>query len=228
MSGELLKQQIAYYQARANEYDDWFLRRGRYDRGPEWNHRWFSEVEEVRGRLDRFDPSGKVLELACGTGLWTERLIRHADSVTALDASSEVMEINRARVSDDRVRYVQTDLFEWKPDALYDVAFFGFWLSHVPPERFAAFWDLVRSALKPGGRVFFVDSLSIESSSSKNYRPEDYTSLRQLGDGREFRIYKVFYEPDELASRLDGMGWNISVKATENYLIYGFGSPKTS
>lgn len=228
MSDELLEQQISYYRARASEYDDWFLRRGRYDQGPEWNRRWFSEVEEVRSQLERFGPSGKVLELACGTGLWTERLIRHADSLTAVDASPEVLEINRARVGDERVHYVQTDLFEWGPDALYDVAFFGFWLSHVPPDRFTEFWDLVRSALKPEGRVFFVDSLNLESASSKNYRAEDNTSLRQLSDGREFRIYKVFYEPDELASRLAGMGWNISVKATESYLLYGSGSPKIS
>jgi hypothetical protein len=28
----------------------------------------------------------------------------------------------------------------WRPDRRYDVVFFGFWLSHVPLERFAAFW----------------------------------------------------------------------------------------
>jgi hypothetical protein len=42
LDGELLEGQLAYYRARADEYDDWFLRRGRHDRGPEWNRRWFS------------------------------------------------------------------------------------------------------------------------------------------------------------------------------------------
>ena len=48
---ELLAEQVAYYQARAGEYDEWFLREGRHDRGPEWNRRWFSELEEVRREL---------------------------------------------------------------------------------------------------------------------------------------------------------------------------------
>ena len=67
----LLEGQLAYYRARAGEYDEWFLRTGRYDRGPEWNRRWFSELEQVRRELDGFGPTGEVLELACGTGLWT-------------------------------------------------------------------------------------------------------------------------------------------------------------
>ncbi len=110
MDEELLEGQLAYYRARAGEYDEWFLRKGRHDRGPEWNRRWFWEIEEVRRELDRFRPTGNVLELACGTGLWTVELARHAASVTAVDASPEVLEINRTRLREvgreTRVRYV--------------------------------------------------------------------------------------------------------------------------
>jgi hypothetical protein len=48
----LLAEQVDYYRARAPEYDDWFLRRGRYDRGSARNRRWFEQVEVVRGRLE--------------------------------------------------------------------------------------------------------------------------------------------------------------------------------
>jgi len=151
VDGELLEGQLAYYRARADEYDDWFLRRERHDRGPEWNRRWFSELDKIRQELGRFGPLGRVLELACGTGLWTV-LARHATSVTAVNASPEVLGINRARLREagreTAVRYVAADLFDWRPDAAYDAVFFGFWLSHVPPERFERFWDLVGSALR--------------------------------------------------------------------------------
>ncbi len=212
---------------RAGEYDEWFLRQGRHDRGPEWNRRWFSEVAQVRGELDRFRPADEVLELACGTGLWTEQLARHAKRITAVDASPEVLKINRARLEGSRtlVSYVRADLFDWRPDGAYDVVFFGFWLSHVPPARFAAFWDLVRSALRPGGRVFFVDSLATERT-GRGRTPEDHTTTRRLNDGREFRIVKIFYDPDDLAARLADIGWRLCVRRTENHLLYGFGEPR--
>ena len=79
----LLQEQIAYYRARAGEYDEWFLRTGRYDRGPEGNRQWFAEIAEVAEALAAFAPAGRVLELACGTGWWTAQLARNADSVTA-------------------------------------------------------------------------------------------------------------------------------------------------
>ena len=176
-------------------------------------------------------PSGKVLELACGTGLWTVELARHAASVTAVDASPEVLEINRARLGEagreTRVRYVGADLFDWRPDDEYDVVFFGFWLSHVPPARFAAFWDLVRSALRLGGRAFFVDSLGAETPDEKERcetAPGDHTTARRLNDGREFRIVKVFYDPTDLERRLADLGWRFSVRTTD-HLLYGFGEP---
>ena len=223
----LVEQQISYYRARAPEYDEWFFRRGTYDRGEEWNRTWFSAIEHVRGELSRFHPAGDVLELACGTGLWTEQLARYADHITAVDASPEVLKLNQERLRDDRVRYVQADLFEWRPGALYDAVFFGFWLSHVPPERFEAFWDLVRYALKPGGRVFFVDSLHPERPSEwDRYRnaPGDHVTIRKLDDGREFRIVKVFYDPKELSSRLRDLGWNIRVRTSGDRVLYGFGT----
>jgi SAM-dependent methyltransferase len=229
----LLGGQLAYYRARAGEYDEWFFRQGRHDRGPEYNRRWFSEVDRVRRELDGFRPRGDVLELACGTGLWTSELARHADSITAVDASPEVLDINRSRLGDDHpempVRHVRADLFDWRPERRYDAVFFGFWLSHVPPDRFAAFWDLVRSALRKGGRVFFVDSLRTETWADKKRHgrdPRGHTTLRHLNDGRQFRIVKIFYDPVELAARLDEMGWNVSVRATENHLLYGFGEPR--
>ncbi|MBA2712723.1 MAG: methyltransferase domain-containing protein [Rubrobacteraceae bacterium] len=234
MDDELLEGQLAYYRARAGEYDEWFLRKGRHDRGPEWNCKWFSELDRVRKELDGFAPVGDLLELACGTGLWAVELARHANAITAVDASPEVLEINRARLHEAHpevpIHYVQADLFDWHPEASYDTVYFGFWLSHVPPERFEAFWMLVRSALKPGGRVFFVDSLRTETWAEKERLgrdPRDHTTLRQLNDGQEFRIVKIFYDPEELSSRLRDLGWNVHVRTTDNHLLYGFGEPRT-
>ena len=221
---ELLRQQIDYYRQRAGEYDEWFLRQGRYDHGPERNAQWFAEVGEVMRALDAFAPHGDVLEFACGTGLWTQQLVRHATSVTALDSSPEVLALNRARVADANVRYMQADLFNWQPDRQYDVVFFSFWLSHVPPERFAAFWDLVKRCLAPQGRVFCIDSLYSESSTARDHQLPDQQETvltRRLNDGREYAIVKVFYQPAQLQQRLHDLGWAADCRATANYFLYG-------
>jgi SAM-dependent methyltransferase len=225
----LIEQQKAYYRARAGEYDEWFLRQGRYDRGPAHAARWWREVDEVRAALERFNPAGRVLELACGTGWWTEQLVRWADEVTAVDASPEVLELNRIRVGGPKVRRVQADLFGWMPEPqAYDAVFFSFWLSHVPPERFQAFWTMVHGALKPGGRAFFVDSLRTEQSTAKDHvLPDDDVVLeRKLNDGRTFNIYKVFYDPAGLGARLATIGWRGDIRATENFFIYGSAVPE--
>lgn len=226
-----LAEQRAYYRARAGEYDDWWLRRGRYDRGPDHNRRWYAEAEELLEALRAFDPTGQVLELACGTGLWTEQLVRFAERVTAVDASPEMLALARERVGGSRVRYVEADIFSWHSDSLYDVAFFSFWLSHVPPDRFATFWDIVRSCLAPGGRIFFIDSLYSETSTATDHRlgePTAVTTRRQLADGREFDIFKVFYRPGELTRRLAELGWTTTVRQTETYFLHGSGTLRQS
>jgi ubiquinone/menaquinone biosynthesis C-methylase UbiE len=218
----ILDEQIAYYRARASEYDEWFLRQGRYDRGAEHSRRWFDEVATVEAALGEAAPSGDILELACGTGLWTRHLAARATHVTAVDASAEVIAINRARVQSPVVSYVEADLFRWTPPATYDFVFFGFWLSHVPLEQFDAFWTMVKRALRPSAKVFFVDSLAASDATARDQRWEtDGVVERRLNDGQTFRIVKIFYEPAQLATRLAELGWAADIRATQNFFIYG-------
>ena len=99
--------------------------------------------------LAAFDPRGDVVELACGTGLWTRHLVGYADALTAVDGSAEVLAINRARVGSETVRYIEADLFSWTAPGAYDACVFSFWLSHVPQQRFAAFWEMVARRCGP-------------------------------------------------------------------------------
>src|ERR1700722_11590141 len=89
-----LSQQLEYYRARAGEYDQWWLRQGRYDRGAALNGQWFAEAAVVSSALAAFHPAGRVLELACGTGIWSEQLLPFASHLTAVDGSPEMLAIN--------------------------------------------------------------------------------------------------------------------------------------
>lgn len=221
-----LQEQLEYYRARAEEYDQWWLRLGRYDRGETLNARWFAEANALETALTQFRPAGRILEFACGTGIWTERLLPFATQMTALDGSPEMLALNSGRLRSPLVRYIEADLFQWQPTDVFDTIFFSFWLSHVPPEQFDDFWRLVRSCLAPGGRVFFLDSRHEPTSTAVNHQipgRTDAVSLRKLNDGRAYQIYKIFYEPAELTSRLRKLGWRFTIQQTENYFIHGFG-----
>ena len=208
----LLDEQVRYYRAVAAEYEDHALP--------------FPGGAELAGALDAFRPTGSVLELACGPGTWTTQLLRHAADLTAVDASPEMLAIASARTGNERVRFVSADLFHWRPDRRYDVVFFGFWLSHVPPERFTSFWSLVADCLRPDGRVFFVDDGY--RTGEELIEGEDSTvAQRRLTDGTAYRIVKVPYRPADLEHQLDRIGWRIKVHPTSGPFYSGAGySPR--
>lgn len=219
----LIRQQIEYYQARASEYDEWFLRIGRYDRGEENRRQWFAETAALRDALAVSQPHGKILELACGTGIWTALLAPHAEKLLAIDASPEAISINRERVADDRVDYLCADLFTWRPTERFDFVFFSFWLSHIPPARFDDFWKTIHDATHPGGGVFFVDSLPVQESTAQDHEPldRDGRAVRKLNDGRQFEIVKIYYDPPKLEQRLNNMGWDGYIRTTGRFFLYG-------
>ena len=206
----LLAEQVAYYRAVAAEYDDHALE-GVEDAGG-----------ELLAALDAFGPEGDVLELACGPGTWTPHLLRHATRLTAVDSSPEMLAIAAAAHGDGPVRFVQADLFGWRPDRRWDVVFFGFWLSHVPLERFEAFWSLVDDCLAPGGRVFFADD-AYRTADELVDGETSSTIRRRLNDGTAFHAVKVPHRPAELQARLERLGWRIAVTETSGPFFWGAG-----
>ncbi|MEM7383498.1 MAG: class I SAM-dependent methyltransferase [Verrucomicrobiota bacterium] len=220
---ELLAEQTAYYRARASEYDQWFLRTGRYDRGPDHRQQWNRELDQIRETVKALGPFSNALEIACGTGLWTGLLADLSESLTALDSVEETLELNRAKHPGTEIDFKAVDVFQWEPTNTYDLIFFGFWLSHVPATQFERFWRIVNQALAPGGRVFFVDSLKTQRSTARNHQALDDSGVveRQLNNGRSFRIVKRFYEPVALTADLRSMGWMGRVQTTEEFFLFG-------
>lgn len=211
MSGasSALDEQLAYYRAVASEYEDHAIDAPGQD--------------ELLAAIDSFRPTGDVLELACGPGVWTERLQTSAVSVTAVDGAPEMLARARRRLgSRAPVRFVHADLFSWHPVRRYDAVFFGFWISHVPEDRFEGFWNLVAEALEPDGRVFFCDD---------NHRTDvelvdgiaSPVVRRELNDGTPFRVTKIPHQPAELERRLRSLDWDITVSGTSGPFYWGTG-----
>jgi SAM-dependent methyltransferase len=179
----------------------------------------------ARALIDEFAPTGHVLELACGNGSFTRELVRYARTVTAIDGSPRMLERNRVEVADSRVTYVNANIFDWQPERRYDAVFFGFWLSHVPPTSFDEFWALVRSSLRVGGRVAFVDEDDRGTNNDDIHLVDNVpVAPRTLRDGRRFDIVKVYWDPTELEDRLRTLDWQVTVRRVGGTFLYGSGT----
>lgn len=206
--------QVRYYRQRAGEYDATA----------------YGDLAGARARIARLvaevRPAGRVLEIACGTGLWTEALAGLADTVTAIDAAPEAVVIARDRVRAGNVTFEIGDVFSWATEDRFDVIFFSAWLSHVPMSRFDQFWRLLRGLLAEGGRVLFIDE-HVDVGDKEAYLPgrDDQMVERRLRDGGTFRIVKNFVDPELLEDRLREMGWECAIRRDGNDWIRGEARP---
>jgi demethylmenaquinone methyltransferase/2-methoxy-6-polyprenyl-1,4-benzoquinol methylase len=191
MNKSIIEEQIAFYRARAREYDQSLATR--------------EQLETVKQSLRAMGPFADVVELACGTGIWTKELVHISRTVTAIDASPEMIEINRSMVGSEKVTYQEADLFTWEPEREYDFLFAALWLSHVPPDLTDDFLGKIRRAVRPRGTVFIVDQCDHIGDEVQGDM-EGVLQKRRVGDGRTFRIVKVYYHPVLLAARLSRFG----------------------
>jgi SAM-dependent methyltransferase len=212
----LLEEQIRYYRARATEYDTTSLPTD----GP-----LAADLERIRSAIRDLVLRGRVLELAAGTGLWTALLVESASTLTAVDASPEMLRLNAAKTRDPRVRHLVSDIFALRPDAAWDSVFFGAWLSHVPEGRFEAFWSLVAGLLAPGGRAVFVDEAAPGLGGEFWLDERSGVTRRELTDGSQYRAVKVLWRPDELEERLRGLGWHAELHHVPPF-YWGWAEPE--
>lgn len=214
---------IDYYEARAPEYDDWYLRRGRYARGAIHDAAWNAELDAAGRWLDGLPWSGEIVEIAAGTGWWSPLLASRGE-LALYDSSPAALDRARERLVAHSLRAHLHVRDAWtEPDRAVNGLFMGFWLSHVPRERLAEFLGVARRWLEPGGLLAFIDSLPDSASGAADHpSPADDLAVRWLADGREFTIVKVYYTPDELAAALAEAGFrDVEVTKTGRFFVLG-------
>lgn len=202
----LLGEQIDYFDARVPEYDA--------SMEPDATDPEFTEWRAIRDLVRNLGLSGDVVDLAAGTGKWTELFYRDASSVTLVDASPQALEIAARRLAADHVSYVAADLFTWQPERQYDVVFSSFWLCHVPPALVTGFIEMVAGACRAGGRLVLVDEHNFDDPGlevAAAAEEDAWVSHRGVRDGRRFRLVKVRHNPEEIERQLTAGGWRTSL-----------------
>lgn len=186
-----------YYAARAPEYDLVYQKPERQ-----------ADIAVLQAALPRRLKGLRLLEVACGTGFWTQFIAPVARHVLALDASPETMAIARQRVPPGQVTFREGDAYalpqDWRG---LDAAFAGFWFSHVPIARRAEFLQGLHRCLAPGARVVLIDNRFVDGSNhavSETDADGNTYQSRKLADGSTHRVLKNFPSRDELEGLVAG------------------------
>jgi SAM-dependent methyltransferase len=212
---------VAYYEARAGEYDDWYLRRGRYAHGPIHDAAWNAELDAAGRWLDALPIHGEIVELAAGTGWWSP-LLASKGELWLYDAAETPLERARERLLAHGLRAHIHLRDAWaEPDRAVDALVLGFWLSHVDRNRTGPFLELARRWLKPGGTLAIIDSLADPQSGAEDHPPViGDRATRRVADGREFAIVKVHRDPAELGAALRAAGFGeVRVETSGRFFV---------
>jgi ubiquinone/menaquinone biosynthesis C-methylase UbiE len=178
----------AYYEARAGEYDDWWLGRGLYanNRPDDWHEererliRWISELQPAR-----------TLDVACGTGFLTRHL---RGEVVGLDQSASMLEVASAQVP--HVEFVQCDALTLPfADGSFDRVFASYFYCHLEDEDRRRFLTEVRRVAR---ELVVVGTVLREGEEPTRW------DERLLKDGSRWKVFKRVFVPEELATELGG------------------------
>jgi demethylmenaquinone methyltransferase/2-methoxy-6-polyprenyl-1,4-benzoquinol methylase len=178
----------AYYEARAREYDDWWLGQGRFaerDR-PDWDRQRAALIATIQGL-----PRARTLDVACGTGFLTRHL---PGDVVALDQSQGMLDVAAQQAPNaDLVRGEGTALpFE---DTSFDRVFTSHFYGHLEEDERRAF---LAEARRVARELVIADASLAHSPVAEEYQE------RVLNDGSCWEVYKRFFTGDGLAAELGG------------------------
>lgn len=203
---------IKYYQDRAAEYDKIYSRPERQE-----------DLQQAATLLQALFKDKDVLEVACGTGYWTERIARTAHSVTATDINEAVLEIARRKAyTNAAVNVIQADIYKLDSGKKYESLFGGFIWSHIPLQELDRFIETVNAQVKDAGLVVMMDNIYVEGSSHPIAHTDEHGNTfqdRKLEDGSVHRILKNFPSADFLKEKLQGIAKDMQVIILPYYWI---------
>jgi ubiquinone/menaquinone biosynthesis C-methylase UbiE len=181
-----------------------------------------SDMDELYERVSDILSGHRVLELACGTGHWTEQYAASAESVMATDINPEMLEQAKAKgLPSDKVQFRLMDAFE--PDvegAGFTACFAGFWWSHVKRQEQASFLAMLRKKLGKDVLLVLLDDCHVESDSTTIARTDlerNTFQLRTLANGERYELLKNYPTDSALRKRFSESVKEIRIRRLENF-----------
>jgi demethylmenaquinone methyltransferase/2-methoxy-6-polyprenyl-1,4-benzoquinol methylase len=184
------------------------------------------DIAFLKSHLPAVFAGRRVLEVACGTGYWTQHIAPAASSMTATDAVAEPLELAKGRPGVQAVRFALADAYDL-PDSLgkFEGAFAGLWLSHVPAERRQEFLSSLHRRLLPGARVVLVDNSEVQLRDFPIAERDDHGNTyqhRRLKDGSVHKVMKNFPPRAELEAMVVGLGVRPAYRDLQNFWLFEY------
>lgn len=204
---------VDYYARRAQEYERVYEKSER-----------LSDIRMMATFLRNSFFGDRVLEVACGTGYWTQFISKSAAVILATDCNSDVIDLARRKdFGECIVEFVEVDAYQLDgiPDD-HTSGFHGFWWSHVPIAKIEAFLSIFHSRLSPGAKVIMIDNAYVEGSSTPISRQDSEGNtyqIRRLEDGTENEVLKNFPSEAELQDSLSRHATDINVRSLQYFWI---------
>ncbi len=209
MSDDTMKH---YYARRAGEYESIYHK-------PERQH----DLRLLESRIAEQFAGCNVLEIACGTGYWTQYASRTARSITATDINPEVIAIAKTKTYGVVPHFLIADAYTPQDIAgTFDALLSAFWWSHVPKQQLAEFLGNLHKRLPPGSLMVFMDNRYVEGSSTSPAITDesgDTFQSRILKDGTTHRVLKNFPSSEEIKNALARCAEDIQVTELEYYWL---------
>lgn len=182
-----------YYRRRAEEYEAIYHRDDPVRR---------EELQILASALRKTLKDRKILEIACGTGYWTQVLAKAARSIVAIDVAQEMLEIAKRKDYECPVSFCKEDAYTlaFKKGA-FDGGLANFWFSHIPKSKIGCFMQGFHRVLQSRSKVFMADNVYVPGVGGKlvvRKGEEDTYKLRKLKNGSEHLILKNYFSRKEL------------------------------
>ena len=201
-----------YYAKRAAEYE-------RIYQKPERE----KDLKQLQGILANAFDGLELLEIACGTGFWTQYACRSAKSIVAIDYNEEVLSMAREKDYCCPIMFLKTDAYALNGiDGPFSAAFAGFWWSHIPKAKIDDFLQVLHSKLSKGATVIIFDNRYIDGNSTPINRTDDEGNtyqMRSLSDGSKHEVLKNFPKENEFISRIESVDKGCQFRELEYFWL---------
>ena len=204
-----------YYARRASEYDSIYMKPERQ-----------ADIGDLASRLGEILAGRTILEVACGTGFWTQFLAPRAASILVTDINPEMLEIARRRLhGSPNVSFQRADALTLRDvGGGYTGCLAAFWWSHLRKDRVRSFLEVLHSRLAHRARVVFADNVYVEGSSTPISRTDadgNTYQMRRLMDGSSHEVLKNFPSESEFLRATAEFGRGAGF-CTLKYFWYGW------